>query len=111
MSEFTNEEFMELVNKIPVHEDFANRPPYYSIIINGKIFITDKGKTVWKKKNHAMCAFNNQMQHIVQNYTKNKLKEEGVNVSDIWRHPEYLDCFTNFKEQLKKNDMINIIEI
>ncbi len=51
MVNFPDEEFQTILNRIPTVKKSVSRPKAYSILINGELFVTDAGKTVWKQRN------------------------------------------------------------
>ena len=113
MNKFTNEEIEQILGSVCITDTnvLGQRPKAYSILINGKLFKTDKGKTIWKQKNHAMAALNNQVKYLVEGLIKTKLQTSGVNKSFVWRHPEYLSAWEDFKKEIIEKGILTIIEL
>lgn len=77
------------------------------ILINGERYKTGKGKSVWKKRNHASSAFRNDMEWLIQSMTKTKL---GI-VDRYSTVPEYKYAFENFRDQLISEGILKLVQI
>lgn len=111
MEGFNEEEFQTLLSRIPTNRNTVSRPKAYSILINGELFVTDKGKTIWKQKNHAAAAFNNEMSPKVKYVIQLRLQDSGVTRYELYKHPEYQYAFENFKKALIERGLYQIIEL
>lgn len=83
----------------------------YAIRINGRTFTTDKGKILWKKRNHAMAALRMALEFRLKQAIKAKLIGQGLTLSEIYGDSEYIRAYDNFLRYLENNYMIQIIEI
>lgn len=83
----------------------------YAIRINGRTFTTDKGKILWKKRNHATSAFRMALEFRVRNNVFSKLHNQGLSTTEIYRNEEYKNAWNNFWKYLVDNSLIQIIEI
>lgn len=112
MEGFNEEEFLTLLHKTPVvGAEYSVRPKAYSILIDGKTFVTSKGKTVWKQKNHAAAAFNNEMVTKVKHVVQLRLQDRGITRYEMYKCPEYRNAFENFKKALIERGLYQIIEL
>lgn len=111
MANYPDEEFQSILNSIPTVKKSVSRPKAYSILINGELFVTDAGKTVWKQRNHAMAAFNNKMSHIVVESVRKRLQAQGVDRYSCYRYPEYKTAWADFKQAIISKGILTIIEL
>lgn len=111
MVNFSETEFESLFQRIPTYKKNVKRPKAYSILINGEIFTTSKGKSVWKQKNHASCAFTLEMYDKVRNVVRLRLQSQGVSRYDVYNYPEYRTAWDDFKAILIEKDLIKIVEL
>ena len=112
MEGFNEEEFLTLLHETPVvGAEYSVRPKAYSLLIGGKLFITSKGKTVWKQKNHVGAAFNNEMYRKAQDIVRWRLQTNGVDRYEVYKYPEYKNAFANFKKALIEKGLYQIIEL
>lgn len=111
MANFSESEFNALLKRIPTNKKDVNRPKAYSILIDGEIFTTSRGKSVWKQRNHASCAFNNEMFRRVQDSVRLRLQERGVDRYSVYKFPEYKTAWDDFKALLIEKDLFKIIEL
>lgn len=101
--------------------------PSYKILLGGKLYVTSKGKSVWKAKNHAASAMRNDLNWTVVQYTLDRIVESrgltphetkwGVYVDKdgnlIARSSikEICNAYDNFLQYLKDNNLIEIVKI
>lgn len=111
MANFSDGEFQDLLRRIPTNKKNVNRPKAYSILIGGEIFTTSRGKSVWKQKNHATCAFNNEMQNKVVDVVRCRLQNQGINRYECYKFPAYQTAFADFKAGLIERGLFKIIEL
>lgn len=112
MNNFTDEEFKGLLNRIPtVNGRSSSRPKAYSIHINGDLFVTNKGKSVWKQRNHASCAFRLALEKYAKRMVSLRLQGQGIDRFAVWKQPEYITAFEDFKEALIEKGIFKIIEL
>lgn len=88
-----------------------NADEAYVILINGKRFTTCKGKSIWKKKNHASAAFNNEIAHKVKRLVKERLIKEPDYDGRYYKNPEYAKAFEDFKNYLVNNNIMQIVKL
>ena len=103
-----SEDYQRIVSTMRVeHNNEA-----WVIEINGARFVTSKGKSVWKKRQHAASAFNNEMAGSIRVATRVKLASMGYNSSyDIVTHPEYKNAWTDFKKYIVENGIYKEIKL
>jgi len=111
MANFSEDEFQKLLKRIPTNKKDVNRPKAYSILIDGEIFTTSRGKSVWKQRNHAACAFNNEMFRKVQDSVRLRLQEQGIDRYSVYRFPEYQTSWEDFKNLLIEKNLFKVIEL
>ena len=61
------EDYQQIIRNLRVE----NNREAWIIEINGNKFVTIKGKSVWKKRQHAASAFNNEMAGYVKFAARN----------------------------------------
>ena len=83
----------------------------YAIRINGRTFTTDKGKILWKRKNHAMAALRMALEFSLKRAVLVKLYNQGHTLDEIYGDSEYIRAYDNFLRYLENNNLIQIIEI
>ena len=83
----------------------------YAIRINGRTFTTDKGKILWKRKNHAMAALRMTLEFSLKRAVLAKLYNQGHTLDEIYGDSEYIRAYDNFLRYLENNNLIQIIEI
>lgn len=83
----------------------------YAIRINGRTFTTDKGKILWKRKNHAMAALRMTLEFSLKRAVLAKLYNQGHTLDEIYGDSKYIRAYDNFLRYLENNNLIQIIEI
>ena len=83
----------------------------YAILINGNRFKTEKGKSVWKQKNHATTALRFDVEPKLQRMVKLRLIQEPNYDGTYYRNPEYKNCFNDFKQSLLDRGILQIIKL
>lgn len=85
----------------------------YAIRINDRTFVTNSGKILWKRRNHATSALRMALEYRVKGKIFQKLRNQGVNSFDIYIYScnEYKNAWKNFMKYLEDNGLIQIIEI
>lgn len=83
----------------------------YAIRINGRTFTTDKGKILWKRRNHAMAALRIVLEFRLKQAVKAKLFGQGHTLDEIYGDSEYIRAYDNFLRYMENNNLIQIVEI
>jgi|GEM_PF-5895505 len=88
----------------------------YSIFIDGKRFTTEKGRAVWKQKNHVSAAFRNSVEYLAKyivkdNYNKANIDSHNIDSYSIYRMQEYRNAFENVRDELIKSGRLEIREL
>ena len=83
----------------------------YYILVNDKIFVTDKGKMTWKSKGYAKMAFKIAIEPLLKQAVKNKLLSQGIRSNQIYGESEYLRAFDNYMRYLENNNMFQIVRL
>lgn len=83
----------------------------YAIRINDQTFVTNSGKILWKRRNHATSALRMALEYRVKGKIFQKLRNQGINSSNIYRSEEYKNAWKNFMKYLEDKGLIQIIEI
>lgn len=86
-------------------------PTAYAILINGRRFKTQKGKSVWKQRNHATTALRFDVEPKLQRMVKTRIMSEPNYDGKYYSNPEYRNCFNDFKEYLLNNSIMEIIKL
>ena len=91
------EDYQRIISNMRVE----NNKEAWIIEINGRRFVTSKGKSVWKKRQNAAAAFNNEMAGSIKVAARTKLAMMGYNsYYDMIMHPEYKNTWTDFKKYI-----------
>lgn len=104
---WTNEEIEEALEYIQT-KDCNNEA--WIILINGERFVTAKGKSVWKKKNHASNAFTNEMTIVASDIVRRRLLDLDENIV-VWRNPEYQNATFDLKKALVERGIMEYVKI
>ena len=88
-----------------------SEPSAYAILINGRRFKTQKGKSVWKQRNHATTALRFDVEPKLQRMVKTRIMAEPNYDGRYYGHPEYRNCFNDFKQHLLDNGILEIIKL
>lgn len=104
---WTNEEIEEALGYIQT-KDCNNEA--WIILINGERFVTAKGKSVWKQKNHASSAFTNEMTGAACEIVRRKLIASGESLN-IWRNPKYQSAVSDLKKALVERGIMEYVKI
>lgn len=83
----------------------------YFILVDNKIFVTDKGKMTWKSKGYAKMAFKLALEPLLMQSVKNKLLSQGMKSSQIYGESEFLRAFDNYMRYLENNNMFQIVRL
>ena len=106
-----SEDYQRIVSTMRVENNRNNREAWI-IEINGARFVTSKGKSVWKKRQHAASAFNHEMAGSIKAATRVKLASMGYNSSyDIVTHPEYKNAWTDFKKYIVETGIYKEVKL
>lgn len=103
-------------NLINYYTNTKSNPYKYSawcIFINKRLFATDKGKTVWKMKQHASSALTLQFDSICEVYFRDARVNIGLKAND-WSSRNYQkerDFKKNMKKRLIDEGVIEIVNI
>lgn len=89
-----------------------NNREAWIIEINGARFVTTKGKSVWKKRQHAASAFNNEMAGSIKVAARAKLASMGYNsYFEMSHYPEYRNTWQDFKKYIVENGIYKEIKL
>lgn len=83
----------------------------YAIRIDGKTFSNDKGKILWKRRNHAMAALRMALEFKLKRAVLTKLHNQGHTLDEIYGDSEYIRAYDNLLRYLENNNLIHIVEI
>lgn len=106
-----SEDYQRIVSTMRVENNRNNREAWI-IEINGARFVTSKGKSMWKKRQHAASAFNHEMAGSIKAATRVKLASMGYTSSyDIITHPEYKNAWTDFKKYIVETGIYKEVKL
>lgn len=103
-----SEDYQRILSTLRVE----NNNEAWIIEINGVRFVTSKGKSVWKKRQHAAAAFNNEMAGSIKVAARTKLASMGYNsYYDMVFHTEYKNIWNDFKKYIVENGIYKEIKL
>lgn len=86
----------------------VNNEEAWVILFDNQRYKTKKGKSLWKKRNHASSAFRNDMEQEINKIIKLKL---GLYSLHTYQVPECKFAFENFRDALISNGRLKIVNI
>lgn len=83
----------------------------YIVLLGGNMFKSNSGKSIFKKKQHAMIALNNSIKWAVNRIVKEKLINIGLTREEIERSADYTRAWQNFIKQAEAEGFLQVVEL
>lgn len=81
------------------------------VLLGGNMFKSNSGKSLFRKRQHALIALNNSLKWSVDRVVEEKLKAIGLTQQEIYRNAEYTCAWKNFVKQAEAEGFLQIVEL